>query len=117
MVLSRILVVVMVCLGILFSIGEIEAYDPFDNEANTYGIVYPPGTYYVKAQAKDSHGAISSWSSAKTITIYTPATPTPTITPTLTVSPTPTSEPTKPLKIRITQTEAQVIPSTSVRIG
>lgn len=32
------------------------------------------GTYYVRAQAKDEHGATSSWSSAKTVTISTPST-------------------------------------------
>jgi len=44
-------------------------------------------------------------------------TPTVTATPTPTFIPTPTPELMKPLKIRITQTGPQIIPSTSVRIG
>ena len=32
-----------------------------------------PGTYYIRVQAKDSHGAISSGSSSKTVTITTPS--------------------------------------------
>lgn len=50
-------------------------------------------------------------------TIIPTPTVTPTIKPTPTVTPTPTPEPIKPLKIKITQTKDQIIPSKAVRIG
>lgn len=52
-----------------------------------------------------------------TVTQTPTPSPTPTIKPTPTVTPTLTPEPMKPLKIKITQTKDQIIPSKAVRIG